>query len=101
MTLSGFGTIFLNVSHTQHTHIRMNTYSKTSRYACTGFQSARKTQIEYKKAAEARRTASQLVANLYSQGKDLRKALENLAKAESEFWSVDHYARRYKFFYNA
>jgi hypothetical protein len=79
----------------------MNAYSKTSRYACTGFQSARRTQIEYRQAAEARRTANQIVANLYAQGKDLTKALENLANAESEFWSVDHYARRYEFFYNS
>jgi glutamate-1-semialdehyde aminotransferase len=79
----------------------MNEYAKTSKYICTGFQSARRTQIEYRQAAEARQSASQIVADLYAQGKDLRKALENLAKAESEFWSVDHYARRYGFFYTS
>jgi len=79
----------------------MNAYAKTSKYICTGFQSARRTQIEYRKAAKARQDAEQIVADLYAQGKDIRKALENLTQAESEFWSVDHYARRYEFFYTS
>jgi hypothetical protein len=79
----------------------MNPYAKTSNRTGLGFKTASKIRREYRDASRNLAKARDILMGLYSQGKDITKAKEVAEKAELVFWSMDHEARRYKFFYQS